>query len=165
MDEVDAASIVRDKLLNDFRDQHGLFDVIGDVHGCLDEFVELLGALRYAVAHDEGGRPVDAQHPERRRTIFVGDLVDGGPSSVGVLRLAMGMAQAGHALAVPGNHEAKLIRALDGRKVQVSHGLETTLAELAEEPPEFRTQVREWCRGWSRTSSSTTATWSSRTQA
>jgi protein phosphatase len=58
----------------------------------------------------------------------------------------MGMVAAGHALCVPGNHENKLVRALQGRKVTVSHGLETTLAQLAGEPPEFRTQVEAFCR-------------------
>lgn len=145
-DEIDAARIVRDRLLNDYRDQHGPFDIIGDVHGCLDELLSLLGQLGYVVRRDEAGRAIDAEHPEGRRAIFVGDLADRGPSSVGVLRLAMGMTAAGHALAVPGNHEAKLIRALDGRNVQASHGLETTLAELAAEPDEFVTEVREWCR-------------------
>ena len=47
----------------------------------------------------------------------------------------------GQALAVPGNHEDKLLRALRGRKVRVSHGLETTLEQLAAEPAEFRAVV------------------------
>ena len=144
--EVDAARIVRQRLLNDLRDQHGPFDVVGDVHGCLDELLALLDVLGYQVVHDDAGRPVDASHPEGRRLVFVGDLVDRGPSSVGVLRLAMGMTAAGHALAVPGNHEEKLIRALDGRNVKVGHGLERTLAELADESQEFRDEVRAWCR-------------------
>jgi protein phosphatase len=79
--------------------------------------------------------------------VFVGDLVDRGPDSPGVLRLVMGMVDAGHALAVPGNHEAKLVRALRGRDVSVSHGLEITLAQLAEEPAEFRAQVERFCDG------------------
>ena len=146
-DAVASATILRDRLLNDLRDEHGPFDVIGDVHGCLTELVDLLGRLGYEVARDDAGRPVDAAHPEGRRVVFVGDLVDRGPDSAGVLRLAMGMTAAGHALAVPGNHEAKLIRALDGAKVTVSHGLERTLAELAACPPEFRAAVRDWCYG------------------
>ena len=146
VDEVDAARIHRHRLFSDHRDQHGPFDIIGDVHGCLDELLALFGRLGYEVARDDAGNAVDAHHPEGRRVIFVGDLVDRGPSSVGVLRLAMGMTAAGNALAVPGNHEAKLIRALDGAKVQLSHGLERTMAELAEQPEEFRHQVREWCR-------------------
>ena len=143
--DVDAAVIVRERLLNDRRDLHGPFDIIGDVHGCLDELAELLGELGYTITRDDQGRPVDAAHPEGRTAFFVGDLIDRGPSSVGVLRLAMGMTAAGHAIAVPGNHEAKLIRALDGKNVQVGHGLETTLAELETETPEFRRQVRDWC--------------------
>src|SRR5699024_3361276 len=61
------------------------------------------------------------------------------------LRLAMGMVGSGHALAVPGNHEAKLVRALRGAKVTVSHGLAETLAQLAEEDGEFRDQVAAFC--------------------
>ncbi len=147
VDEIAEARIVRERLLNDFRDQHGPFDIVGDVHGCLDELLELLDRLGYQTVRDDLGRAVDAEHPQGRRVILVGDLVDRGPSSVGVLRLAMGMTAAGHALAVPGNHEAKLIRALDGRNVHVGHGLDRTLAELAEESDEFRLAVREWCRG------------------
>ena len=144
-EQIEAAEIVREPLLNDHRDQHGPFDIVGDVHGCLDELVELLSRLGYAVTTDAEGRPVDAEHPDGRTVVFVGDLVDRGPSSVGVLRLAMGMTASGNALAVPGNHEAKLIRALDGAKVKATHGLETTLAELEQETPEFRRAVRDWC--------------------
>ena len=145
-DEVAAARVVRTPLLTDRRDEHGPFDAIGDVHGCLDELVALLGVLGYAVVRDDAGRPVDAVHPEGRRAIFLGDLVDRGPDSPGVLRLAMGMVRAGHALAVPGNHEHKLVRALGGRDVKVSHGLETTLAQLAAEPEEFRREAEAFCR-------------------
>src|SRR5699024_1948146 len=88
---------------------------------------------------------VDAQHPEGRRVLFLGDLVDRGPDTVGVLRLAMGMVAGGTALAVPGNHEAKLVRALRGAKVTVSHGLAETLAQLASEDEEFRDQVAAFC--------------------
>jgi protein phosphatase len=77
--------------------------------------------------------------------VFVGDLVDRGPDSPGVLRLAMGMVGAGHAFAVPGNHENKLVRALRGSKVQISHGLAETLDQLAGETPQFRADVREFC--------------------
>ena len=138
---------MREKLLNDLRDQHGPFDVIGDVHGCRSELETLLDRLGYALVRDGQGRPVDATHPEGRRPVFVGDLVDRGPDSPGVLRLVMGMVGNGHALCVPGNHENKLVRALGGRQVQVTHGLEETLAQLARETPEFRSEVAEFCYG------------------
>jgi protein phosphatase len=48
---------------------------------------------------------------------------------------------------VPGNHEDKLLRALRGRKVQVSHGLEVTLAQLADSAPEFRVAVEAFLDG------------------
>lgn len=147
VDEIEAASVIRTRLYSDHRDDHGPFDVIGDVHGCLGELLALLLRLGYVIERGDDGHAIDATHPEGRRVIFVGDLVDRGPDSVGVLRLAMGMTAAGHAKAVPGNHEQKLVRALDGKKVTLSHGLETTLAELAAQPEEFRSAVRAWCYG------------------
>ena len=59
-EEVAQARIVREKLLTDYRDQHGPFDVIGDVHGCREELESLLVDLGYAINRDEHGRPVDA---------------------------------------------------------------------------------------------------------
>jgi protein phosphatase len=145
--EIDRAVVRWEKQYNDRREDHGPFDVIGDVHGCRAELEELLTALGYQVVRDDTGRPVDAAHPDGRRAVFVGDLVDRGPDSPGVLRLVMGMVAAGHALCVPGNHEHKLVRALRGRNVRVSHGLETTLAQLAGETPEFRKEVEQFCYG------------------
>ncbi len=139
--EVAAARIVVEPLRNDLRTETGPFDVIGDVHGCHAELAELLGKLGYAVTAD------GAHHPDGRRAVFVGDLVDRGPSTPGVLRLVMGMVAAGDALAVSGNHEQKLLRALRGRQVQVSHGLAESLAQLANEPPDFQAAVTEFCDG------------------
>ncbi|GAB2678784.1 polynucleotide kinase-phosphatase [Thalassiella azotivora] len=144
-DEVDDVRVVRERLLNDHRHLHGPFDVVGDVHGCRSELEALLGALGYELQRDAEGRAVDAVHPDGRTAVFVGDLVDRGPDSPGVLRLVMGMTAGGHALCVPGNHEHKLVRALQRRNVKVSHGLEQTLAQLAAEPQEFRDTVRQWC--------------------
>jgi protein phosphatase len=59
----------------------------------------------------------------------------------------MGMVAAAHALAVPGNHENKLTRALSGRNVQVSHGLAETLSQLAGEDEAFREDVAGFCHG------------------
>jgi len=145
--EIAAATFRREPLLNDFRDDTGPFDVIGDVHGCLGELVSLLEALGYAISRDDQGRAVDAFHPMGRRAVFVGDLVDRGPDTPGVLRLVMGMVRNSHARAVPGNHEDKLVRALKGKKVTLGHGLAETLAQLAAEPQAFRDEVRTFCDG------------------
>ncbi|HEX9066957.1 MAG TPA: polynucleotide kinase-phosphatase [Streptosporangiaceae bacterium] len=145
--EVNAALVTRTRLFSDLKDQTGPFDVIGDVHGCLTELETLLGELGYDVSPDAAGRPAGASHPAGRRVIFLGDLVDRGPATTGVLRLVMGMVAAGDALCVPGNHENKLLRALRGAKVQVSHGLAGSLAQLEAEPPEFRAEVEAFLDG------------------
>jgi protein phosphatase len=146
VEQVESARIVRERLFNDYRQHSGPFDAIGDVHGCRAELEALLDRLGYAIDRDAKGRAVDASHPDGRTAVFVGDLVDRGPDSPGVLRLVMGMVAAGHALAVPGNHENKLVRALSGRNVQVTHGLAETLAQLVEEPADFRKEVEVFCR-------------------
>ncbi|HUD39696.1 MAG TPA: polynucleotide kinase-phosphatase [Streptosporangiaceae bacterium] len=146
-DEIDAVSVVRTRLFCDLRERIGPFDVIGDVHGCRDELEALLAELGYELARDDQGRATGARHPQGRTAVFLGDLVDRGPDTPGVLRLAMGMVRAGDALAVAGNHENKLLRALRGRKVQVSHGLAQSLEQLAEQGEEFRAEVEPFVDG------------------
>ncbi|MER7791803.1 polynucleotide kinase-phosphatase [Streptomyces sp. NPDC097640] len=145
--EVEAAGIVTERRYNDLRHLTGPFDVIGDIHGCRSELETLLGRLGYALDRDTLGRPVDATHPEGRTAVFVGDLVDRGPDSPGVLRLVMGMVASGAALCVPGNHENKLGRYLKGRNVQHTHGLAETIEQLEKEDatdPAFRDRVRDF---------------------
>jgi len=141
-DEVDAAVFQRQPLWNNRKAERGPFDIIGDVHGCCDELEELLQQLGYGRNGDEAWR-----HPEGRRAIFVGDLVDRGPRVVDTLKTVMTMSQAGSALCVPGNHDIKLKRKLDGRDVTVSHGLDRTLAELDQQAPEFRAAVQQFIDG------------------
>ncbi len=143
VEEISRATIERRPLWSDRRSDHGPFDIIGDVHGCFDELATLLSQLGYELEDDGAG----AHHPDGRRAFFVGDLVDRGPATPAVLRLVMGMVDAGNALCVPGNHEAKLLRALQGRNVKVSHGLAESLAQLAEEPPELSKKVAEFIDG------------------
>jgi protein phosphatase len=146
-DEVAAATVTRAKLFNDLREEKGPFDVIGDVHGCRAELEQLLDQLGYAIDRDGAGRPINARHPGGRRAVFLGDLVDRGPDAPGVLRLVMGMVAAGTALCVPGNHEVKLLRALRGRNVNRSHGLDASLEHLARETDEFRAGVEQFIDG------------------
>ncbi|WP_280457886.1 polynucleotide kinase-phosphatase [Nocardia carnea] len=146
-DEIAAARIVDERLWNDRRDLTGPFDVIGDIHGCRAELETLLGTLGYLIDRDEAGRAVGARHPGGRTAVFVGDLVDRGPDTPGVLRLVMGMVTSGDALCVTGNHENKLVRALAGRKVKPTHGLAESLAQLAAENDGFRAAALEFCRG------------------
>ena len=147
VDEIDSTTIRYEKLFSNLRHLDGPFDIIGDVHGCRAELETLLAGLGYELARDDQGRPVGARHPRGRTAVFVGDLVDRGPDTPGVLRLVMGMVAAGTALCVCGNHEQKLGRRLHGRNVKVSHGLAETLAQLAAEPPEFTAEVTGFVDG------------------
>ena len=102
----------------------GPFDLFGDVHGCIDEVRALLELLGYSLDGDV------IRHPGGRRVVFLGDLVDRGPDTPGVLRMVMASDAAGTALAVVGNHDDKLRRALIGRPVKVTQGLAESLAQL-----------------------------------
>ena len=130
-------AIARAPMWTDRRAERGPFDIIGDVHGCDAELGSLLSRLGY----------VDGVHPDGRRAVFLGDLVDRGPSVPAVLRRVMAMVAAGNALCVPGNHDSKLARKLAGRDVQVTHGLAESLEQLEGERPEFVDSVREFLHG------------------
>ncbi|MFF0854566.1 polynucleotide kinase-phosphatase [Streptomyces sp. NPDC003280] len=136
-EEVESAVVVTEKRFNDLTHLTGPFDIIGDVHGCSAELEALLAKLGYA----------DGAHPEGRTAVFVGDLVDRGPDTPGVLRRVMSMTASGDALCVPGNHENKYGRHLKGRKVQHTHGLAETVEQMAGESEEFRAEVRRFLDG------------------
>jgi protein phosphatase len=155
--EVAAATVERQRVWNDLRHECGPFDIIGDVHGCFDELLELLGKLGYEVAADVSRLTLPAKteeigadsrpllrHPEGRKLVFVGDLVDRGPKIPQVLKLVMNAVASDAALCVPGNHDVKLMRKLRGRDVQITHGLAESLAQLANEPEDFRKRVAEF---------------------
>ncbi|MEV0307216.1 polynucleotide kinase-phosphatase [Nonomuraea fuscirosea] len=140
-EEIDQAVITYEKAWSDRTELTGPFDIIGDVHGCRSELETLLRELGWRF---DGPPP---RHPGGRTAVFVGDLVDRGPDSPGVLRLVMDMVEAGTAICVSGNHEQKLVRALNGRKVNVTHGLRESLDQLAAQPPEFVERARTFMDG------------------
>ena len=140
-EDVDAATITRTPLWNNKKTEHGPFDVIGDVHGCCSELEELLAELGYTVVDDREERPLGGRvhaHPEGRKAVFVGDLVDRGPRILDTVALVRNMVEHGSAFCVPGNHDQKLVRKLRGRDVQITHGLDRTLAELDAVPEDER---------------------------
>ena len=147
-EDVEAASIARVPSWTNRQHETGPFDIIGDVHGCFDELVALLERLRYRITPPNAeGNGYAVSHPEGRRAVFVGDLVDRGPGVVNVLKLVMSMVADGTGLCVAGNHESKLVRKLKGRNVQVSHGLAESLAQLEMESPEFQQQATQFMDG------------------
>jgi protein phosphatase len=151
--ECDKATLVRQPLWNNLKHEHGPFDIVGDVHGCYEELIELLHHLKWRITpipgQPEGA--CDAEPPLQdgvpRKLIFLGDLVDRGPKTPAVLRLVMDLVQSGKALCVPGNHDIKLMRALSGKNVQIKHGLAQSLEQLGRESDEFRQAVVQFIDG------------------
>lgn len=120
----------------------GPFDIVGDVHGCIDELLDLMAKLGYRVER----RPSDfaVTPPAGRRLVFVGDLVNRGPATPDVLRLAISMVRAGQALSVAGNQDVKLARAITGQDRKVTSGVERSLLELDCEPVRFQADAAEF---------------------
>jgi hypothetical protein len=116
------------------------FDIIGDVHGCDAELVALMARL---------GHPIDPArpHPEGRRLVFVGDLVDRGPSTPAVVLRVKRLVEAGRGMCVAGNHDIRLAEALQGEPVEPGHGLEVSLGQLAAESAEVREEVATFLAG------------------
>jgi protein phosphatase len=139
---IDEARIERVPLWTDKRAATGPFDVIGDLHGCYDELVELLAKLGYESQPLDPPDPLWGAdcyaHPAGRTAVFLGDLVDRGPRILDTVRLVRNMVTAGIAICVPGNHDAKLLRKLRGKNVRLTHGLAQTVAEIDAVPEPVR---------------------------
>jgi protein phosphatase len=138
---VDAVeSIERLPMPSDKRGERGPFDIIGDVHGCYDELTKLLADLGYMRALSPEG--ISLAHPDGRKAVFLGDIVDRGPRVLDCVRLVQQMVQAGDAFCIPGNHDKKFTRALRGNAVKVAHGLEQSMQEIESLPDETRDQTK-----------------------
>lgn len=145
-EQIAEVTIERVPLRIDRRHEKGPFDLIGDVHGCIDELLALLAGLGYRIGHqtDPQGSRLVALPPPGRKAIFVGDLGDRGPDTPGVYRLVMDMVRAGQALCVMGNHDNKLLRKLRGNQVQMTHGLAESMEQLSRQPESFRQELRRF---------------------
>lgn len=77
---------------------------VGDVHGCLDKLKSLIAACRQHAGDDE------------MMLVFLGDYIDRGPESAGVVRLMLSLQADApqHVIALKGNHEAWALAVLDG---------------------------------------------------
>ena len=135
VEEIEAVEVVRQPMWTNRKEERGAFDIIGDVHGCCDELERLLEQLGYVATENESNKDSwwhfpTYSHPEGRKAIFLGDLVDRGDRILDSLKLVYNMLAADSALCVCGNHENKLLRKLNGKNVKVNHGLEQTMAEI-----------------------------------
>lgn len=141
VEDIEAITIEREPLWNNRKNESGPFDIIGDIHGCFDELALLLQELDYQV---DG---TDVTPPDGRKAVFVGDLCDRGNNTPDVFRLVMKMVENNSAICVPGNHDVKLKKALDGRNVQLKHGLAESMQQFEAESDEFRQEVGDFIDG------------------
>lgn len=145
-EEVNGATIERTPMWNDKRDMVGPFDIVGDLHGCFDELVELLEKLGYEPSGRNPDGPMAGpiySHPQSRVMIFLGDIVDRGPAILQTFKLVYNMVKSGAALCVPGNHEINFLRKLEGKDVRLVHGLAKTMREIEALPSEEKSSFVE----------------------
>lgn len=115
--------------------------IVGDIHGCLAEFVELLEVCGFQLQRDEFGVVRAVQHPLGWRIALAGDLVNRGPDSLGVLELVRRLEDQGHVW-VPGNHDLALGAGLLDQSGSSGNKTEITLRQLL--GPRELERVGEW---------------------
>lgn len=79
-----------------------MYDIIGDIHGHSETLVSMLKKMGYSLNNGS------FSHPERK-AVFVGDLIDRGNDSHGVLKIVRAMVDSNNAHMVLGNHEYNAI--------------------------------------------------------
>ena len=138
LEQLDNTEIVRTKLWNNKKEMHGPFDIIGDIHGCCDELELLLDKLGYVKTDGI------FSHPDGRKAAFLGDFCDRGNRNADVLRLVMDMVKSENAIAVPGNHDVKLLKYLNKKNITKSHGIEKTITEIEAQGNAFKAEVSQF---------------------
>lgn len=116
---------------------------VGDVHGRLD----VLGPLLHDIAQDA----VAANAGERPLLVFLGDYVDRGADSKGVVDLVLQMKSWAkfEVRALKGNHEEALLQFLGEPtfgQTWLDHGGAATLASYGVQPPAQRTDPEAWVK-------------------
>jgi serine/threonine protein phosphatase 1 len=122
------------------KDQEGLLTyAIGDVHGCRDKLVHLL----YFCARHRAGRPA--------RFVFVGDYIDRGPDSRGVIEILIKMQREmpGQVICLRGNHEALMLNAMGWQETEgllwaSQGGARTLLSYGVKQPAELPAKHLDW---------------------
>lgn len=149
---VDQVQIHRRRSQSGYRNEHGPFDIIGDLHGCADELEQLLARLGYEYTRAPERFPAAYSrvyfHPAGRKAIFVGDLVDRGPRILDTYQLVRHMVLSGSAFCVQGNHDEKLARLLRSDPPEqadrpIHPGVARTLAEVEAQPEAQRKALRQ----------------------
>lgn len=120
-------------------------DIIGDVHGCYDEWILLLQKLGYVPDRNQLFR-----HKEGRKLLSLGDITSRGPHSIKMLQFFIRHIEAGVAEMVDSNHGWKIARWLDGRPVTLAHGDEKVEEEFRQYQQRYGSKQAELLKEQSR---------------
>ena len=102
---------------------------VGDVHGCFDELVLLLGSRGFNVERKDGRWSMSGG--DGSRVVYLGDICDRGPKNYDTFSLVYDLWKEGVVDWVMGNHDYKLFRWMVGNEVKIGHGLDGTIRELS----------------------------------
>ena len=122
-EEIDNCNIEIFPMYSNMKHVTGPFDIIGDIHGCYTELIELLIKLGYK---ESDGL---YKHPDNRKLIFLGDLMDRGNQNIRTIELIMNLVKNNIAFCVMGNHDFKFVKKVNDRTT-LNNGLDITLKEF-----------------------------------
>ncbi|SNZ02521.1 Calcineurin-like phosphoesterase [Persephonella hydrogeniphila] len=104
--------------------------VVGDVHGCYLEFLQMLDEIK-------------KMYGEKTLVVSVGDTVDRGDFNVEMLNLCFRLKEEGNFIEVQSNHNLKLYRWFKGKKVNISYGMKKTVDQILSLPEDERNRLKE----------------------
>ena len=119
------------------------YDIVGDVHGYASLLIELLKKLGY---EEKKGTFI---HPQGRKVVFVGDLINRGPETSKVLEVVQRMYLEEQAYAVLGNHEFRLLQQFTKNPSSIESKISKFIPWVQSLPlflefPEFRVVHAAW---------------------
>lgn len=117
------------------------YDIIGDVHGCADSLERLLRALDYQ-------KKSNIYCHEKRKVIFIGDIIDRGPHIREALAIVYSMVESGSAYMLLGNHEINAIYYCKPKLQNLNENIRPRTARnsriITETLRQFSGHIREW---------------------
>lgn len=105
--------------------------IVGDIHGCFDDFINLLNKCKYDHSKDI--------------VISTGDLVDRGPKIKETLKWFY---ITPNAYSVVGNHDNKAMRYWAGNNVKINNGLSKTIEQIGNDQSVKAKKLSQWINSW-----------------
>ena len=90
--------------VNKYYIHHENIDIVGDIHGLYDEFIDFIKSIGYEVNNFR------ITHKENRKILFLGDVIDRGQQSLEMLKILYNAVSLDGHYAILGNHEYKLLQ-------------------------------------------------------